>query len=99
MWQPSQENIEYTTKTLAVCMNEYACVKEAERRVNETLSFFNHIKSIKTKAIKMEERLTVLNIQRNKRRSMEKIPSYYDHKMHWSKKLIIYIYFFRKQAK
>lgn len=49
-------------------MSECVCVKEAER-MNEILSYFNHIKNIKPKAINMEKRLIMLNIQRNKRRS------------------------------
>lgn len=57
-----------TQQRLAVCMNECVCVKEAER-MNEILSYFSHIKGIQPKAIKMEERLIMLNIQRNKRRS------------------------------
>jgi len=46
-------------------MSECVCVKEAER-VNEILSYFNHIKGIKTKAIRMEERLNVKYTKKQK---------------------------------
>ena len=46
-------------------MSECVCVKEAER-LNEILSYFNHIKGIKTKAIKMEERLNVKYTKKQK---------------------------------
>lgn len=74
MWQPSHRGkYQYTTKILAVCMNEYACVKEAER-VNETWVFSTTSKVSKQKQLRWKREIDSVKYTKKQRRSMEKDP-------------------------